>query len=499
MSTSKSSSASKKREVKVARRAPAGEAPPPMSPVPPPRALLDFMMTGWQERARRREQPMKGVEEFRARRKALSARFPGDVIVVPTGHEKVRANDTNYRFRPGSNFFYLVGNPEPDCVLLMLPRPKGGHRSLLFVEPEVDRSTPAFYTDRARGALWVGARLGIEGSKLRYGVDEATPLDALQDALLHLRAGNAKVRVVRGLSELVDNSLRASSESTQDAELALALAELRAVKSPAEVTSLVRAIAATKTALEEVIATMRHAKSERELEAVFDARCRIEGAGVGFATIAAAGADATVLHWTRNDQRLPKGKLVLMDCGAEADDLYSADISRTLPLSGKFSPEQRELYDLVIAAQDAAIAAVKPGAYFAEPHHAATRVLVEGLVRLGILRETAEEALRLDRLTYKRYTLHTVSHMLGLDVHDCEPLPYRAARLAPGMVLTIEPGLYFQSDDLTVPARFRGIGIRVEEDVLVTATGRRNLSAQIPRSSRDVERWIAQVWRQRRA
>jgi Xaa-Pro aminopeptidase len=225
-------------------------------------------------------------------------------------------------------------------------------------------------------------------------------------------------------------------------------------------------------------------------------RARVEGNDVGYNTIAASGAHACVLHWTRNDGPLRRSDLLLLDAGVEAHTLYTADITRTLPISGRFSKEQRAIYDLVHAAQAAAFKAVKPGNDFMEPNRCAMRVLAEGLERLGILPTSAEEALRQEHQFYKRYSLHNVSHMLGLDVHDCAQArheAYKFGKLRAGMVLTVEPGLYFQVDDLTVPKKYRGIGVRIEDDVVVTDRGMRNLSGGIPSAADDVEAWMARL------
>jgi Xaa-Pro aminopeptidase len=199
-----------------------------------------------------------------------------------------------------------------------------------------------------------------------------------------------------------------------------------------------------------------------------------------------------VLHWVRNDRHIGADDLLLLDAGVEAHSLYTADVTRTIPVSGTFTPSQREIYTLVWEAQRAAFAACRPGNDFLDPNVAAMRVLAHGLERLGIL-PSAEEALRDDKLFYKRYSLHNVSHMLGLDVHDCAQAraeTYKFGRLEPGMVLTVEPGLYFQLDDLTVPERYRGIGVRIEDDVVITATGHENLSAALPSEADAVEAWV---------
>lgn len=455
--------------------------------------LIDSMMKGWAAPKAVSTQPVPGLEAFADRRERLSRAFAGKTLVIPTGLPKVRSNDCDYIFRPGSDFFYLTGNKEPGCVLAMVPGKRGkGHDTILFVEPAVDRSTPAFFLDRCRGALWVGAKLGLEGSLIRHGVTATRSIDELGAFLKEQSRASTCIR--RGLDERCDGAMKAAP---QDAELATALAEMRMIKDAGEVASLKRAIASTKRALEDVILEMKSAKNEREIEATFDCRARKEGEGVGFASIAAAGAHACTLHWTRNDGNIRKGDLLLMDVGVEGKDLYSADISRTFPVNGRFTDEQRAIYDIVTKAQDAAIRAVVPGADFLEPHRAGTRVLTQGLIDLGIIKEPLEDALTPEHQSYRRYTLHSVSHLLGLDVHDsacARGEVYRMGKLRPGMVLTIEPGLYFQPDDLTVPPRFRGIGIRVEEDVLVTDGGRQVLSAGIPRKSADVEKWIAGIW-----
>jgi len=457
------------------------------APVPTPPALVAFMMTEWKAAARAKAAPVAHAARFRARRRALAARFAGETLVVPTGREKIRSNDTTYRFRPGSDFYYLTGNTEPDCVLVLLPG-RGGHEHVLFVEPNPGRRDPTFFTDRSKGELWVGPRLGVPESQRRFGVDRCAPLADLPTLLRGLPA--RQTRVVRGLDEGVDAVMR--GHQGRDLELRRAIAEQRLIKDDVEVAAIVEAGVATRHALDDLLRALPRAESERELEAVFDARARVLGNGVGYGTIVAGGANACVLHWTRNDGPIAKGSLVLVDAGVEGKSLYTADVTRTFPVSGRFSREQRELYDVVIAAQQAAFAAVVPGADFLAPHRAATAALVAGLERLRLLPVSAAEALADDKLYHKRYTLHGTSHMLGLDVHDCEAAPperYRQGRLEPGMVLTVEPGLYFQKDDLTVPARYRGIGIRVEDDVLVTARGHRLLT-DIPREAADVERWV---------
>lgn len=461
-----------------------------------PPALLDFMMKRWKPAARKLPPKLRHADAFLKRRRALSQLFPGETLIIPTGHEKVRANDTYYRFRPSSDFYYLTGNTEPDCVLVLQPKQGGGHTDILFVEPNPGRSDATFFTDRVKGELWVGPRLGVKESRARFGVDEARGLPELKDYLSGLHGAVSRpTRVLRGVSPLVDDGVPAQDE--RDAQLAQALSEMRLLKDAQELRELQAAIDATHRGFEDVIRNLKTAKTERHVEGIFGLRARVEGNDVGYGTIAASGAHACILHWTRNDGPIKKGDLLLLDAGVEGNSLYTADITRTLPVSGKFTREQRAIYELVLEAQEQAIAAVKPGNDFMEPNRVAMRVLAEGLERLGILKD-AEDALKNEHQFYKRYSLHNVSHMLGLDVHDCAQArqeAYKYGKLQPGMVLTVEPGLYFQTDDLTVPPKYRGIGVRIEDDVVVTARGCKVLSKDIPRTAKDVEAWMKRLWK----
>ncbi len=458
-----------------------------------PDTLCEFMLEHWGERPPHPDAgPLRHLPNFVARRRKLSAMFPGETLVVATGHPKVRANDTHYPFRAGSDFFYLSGNMEPDCVLVMCPT-VDGHASTLFVEPS-GRTDPSFFTDRVRGEFWAGPRLGVEASAARYGMDECRSMRELEGYLGTLagRAGD-KLRVLRGFSDAVDQALPGGGDH---AAFAVALSEMRLLKDTVEIDELQRAVDSTQRGFEDVIAALPSAPTERYIEGIFALRARTDGNDVGYGSIVASGAHACILHWTRNDGILNPGELLLLDAGVEGRALYTADITRTLPISGRFSAPQRAIYDLVYAAQEAAIQAVKPGADYLEPNRVAMAILAQGLHDLGILQVSVEEALREDQQLYRRYSLHNVSHMLGIDVHDCaraREQEYKLGTLTPGMVLTVEPGLYFQPDDLTVPAQYRGIGVRIEDDVLVTETGFRNLSAAIPRTAEDVERWIAGI------
>jgi Xaa-Pro aminopeptidase len=435
------------------------------------------MATGWAERPLGAAKHPQAAR-IRQRREELSRAYPGTYLVVPAGEEQVRANDTFFRFRPSSDFAYLVGGGEPGATLVLEPN-GSGHKSLLFARAH-NRGQAEFFTDRLHGELWVGRHRGVDESQLYFGVDACRPIPAAAAYFEDLRRAGARV-------------LR----SDEDHELAERLAEMRLVKDDYELAELRKACELTKRGFEDAIRAMRRATSEREIEAAFWSRARIEANDVGYLTIAAAGEHACTLHWNRNDGSLRPDSLLLLDAGVECDSLYTADVTRTLPVGGRFSGEQRAIYELVWDAQRAGIEAVAPGNDFLEPNRRAMRVLAAGLIELGILRASLDEALDPQRQFYRRYSLHNVSHMLGIDVHDCakaRAAEYRQGQLREGMVLTVEPGLYFQPDDETVPERFRGIGVRIEDDVAVTATGCENFSAILPSAADEVEAWIAELW-----
>ncbi|MEZ4313651.1 MAG: Xaa-Pro aminopeptidase [Polyangiaceae bacterium] len=294
-----------------------------------PKALLDFMVQGWQPPTARMPEPIEHHEVFHGRRRALSAKFPGETLVIPTGHEKVRSNDTHYPFRPGTEFFYLTGNLEPDCVLVLEAQEDGTHKDILFAEPNPGKSDSTFFTDRAKGELWVGARLGVGETKVRFGVHDARPLADLPAYLEKLKSSGKLARTLRGFSDKADAALTArkaeekddkgeTKEVDLDKKLAEHLSEMRLVKDSVEVAELKSSIDATKRGFEDVIWSLKKAKSEREVEGVFNLRARVEGNDVGYGTIAASGAHACTLHWTRNDGALKKRNLLLMDAGVRA-------------------------------------------------------------------------------------------------------------------------------------------------------------------------------------
>ena len=448
-----------------------------------PSKLLEFMSTGWAERDG--TQPAEGAAApyRRVRRERFAAQFPGEVLVVPSGGPKVRANDTDFRFRPGSDFSWLAGSREPDAVLVL----DADGRATLYQAPSWDRTTPAFFTDR-HGELWVGPRPSLDAVSAELGV-ATRPLEELE------KLRGTKARVLQGYDDKVAAFFEV--DEAADKELATWLSEARLVKDEWEVAELQKAVDATVLGFEDVARALPQAQatSERWAEGVFGLRARVEGNDVGYGSICASGAHACTLHWTDNDGPVRDGDLILLDMGVEGHELYTADVTRTLPVNGRFTQRQRQVYELVHRSQQAALAECRPGAAFTDPHKAAMKVLAEGLEALGVV-ESAQEVLAEDDKRYSRWTLHGVSHMLGLDVHDCAAARnelYRDGTLQAGYVITVEPGLYFQPDDLLVPEDLRGIGVRIEDDVLITEDGCRNLSAALPSDPDGVEAWMASL------
>ncbi|WP_341939733.1 aminopeptidase P family protein [Microbacterium sp. LWH10-1.2] len=444
---------------------------------PFPQGFLDTISTGWAERPESLPSAREQAPYAAARRAAVSAAFPGKRLVIPAGSLKQRSNDTDYVFRAHSAFAHLTGwasDSEPDSVLVFEPT-DAGHDITLYFRERADRTTTEFYADAAIGEFWIGPRPALAGV--------AADLDIATDHLDAFAAG-------------ADDLTLGDSD-----ELDRFVSELRLIKDEFEIAEMRRAVEITANGFDDIIRALpqatSHARGERVVEGVFHRRAREDGNGEGYDTIAASGPHACYLHWTRNDGAVVPGDLILVDAGVEADSLYTADITRTLPVSGTFSEVQRRVYETVREAADAAFAAAQIGVPFREVHGAAMKVIAARTAEWGLLPVTAEEALDADAGgQHRRYMVHGTSHHLGIDVHDCAQARremYYDGILAPGMVFTIEPGLYFQIDDLTVPAEYRGIGARIEDDILMTEDGPVNLSADIPRTADEIEAWIARV------
>ena len=430
------------------QRVPSGTVRGVSSANPVPEPLLAFLSTGWADHSAPPVEPDRRIGAWRSRRERLAAVFPDRTIVVRAGSEVTRNSTTTYTFRAHSDFIYLCGAAEPDAVLVVHP----GGGAELFVHAPHRRGAMEWFTDPARSPLWAGPQPEPEELSIRLGL------------------------TVRALTEL-PAALLADEAPGFGAEVSRAVARLRLVKDTFEIDSLRRAADASRLGhaeLEQALPEAIRGGGERWLEGTFLRRCSASGNGPGYWPIVGAGPHACVLHWHRNDGPVRAGDVVLVDAAVEGHDFYTADITRTYPASGSFTAAQQSVFDVVQAAHDAAIASIRPGDAFHDSQDVAWGVLVDGLVDLGVFRASQRaEALDPTTMLHRRYTLHRTSHHLGLDVHDCQAIAaeYRSGSLEPGMVFTIEPGLYLQENDETVPAHLRGIGVRVEDDVLCTADG----------------------------
>jgi Xaa-Pro aminopeptidase len=433
------------------------------------------------------------------RRRAVAAHFPGEVIVVAAGVLTPRANDTDYAFRACGAFTWLTGETIEGAVLVMAPT-STGHDATLYVREYAAAGDVGYFASRTHGAVWVGNVPSV--AETADALDLPTrSLAALAGDLAKWSDGDAAV--LTGFDPSVDALIPRGNGK----RLGQVIDELRLVKDEWEIGRLRAACDATARGFADVarelpaVLARPDLRGERWLEGTFWRRARLEGNEVGYTSILGAGDHATTLHWWRNDGSVLPGQLLLADMGIETDELYTADVTRTLPVDGVWTPDQRRIYNAVLEAQTAGFAEVKAGADFLAAHRAAMWVLADHLYSWGIIDVAADVACGDDPEkpgagAHRRYTLHGVSHMLGIDVHDCalaREETYRDGALAAGYVLTVEPGLYFQRNDRTVPAELRGIGVRIEDDVLVTDGAAVNLSASLPRDPDEVTAWMREV------
>lgn len=487
---------------------PAPRATSNRSTTPVSEAFAQYIGSQWAPRPEVAPMPRSQAPFAAARRQRISELHPGKRLIVPAGATKTRSNDTDYPYRAHSAFAWLTGWGSDSVAgsVLVLEPTATGHDATLYFREAAGRDTDEFYANPEIGEFWTGPRPSLEhvaadlGLATRALADFADVIDATDTSTVVVRDADRDVtdqidgRRLLDAGHLDDTGL----ETEGDTVLARDVSELRLVKDDFEIAELRVAVDATKQGFDDVIADLsaivQHERGERLVEGTFNRRARAEGNTVGYDTIAASGPHACILHWTRNDGPVVPGDLILIDAGIELDSYYTADITRTLPVSGTFSPVQRQVYEAVREAADAAFAIVRPGIKFREIHAAAMQVIAEKTAEWGLLPVSAEESLEPDHQYHRRYMVHGTSHHLGLDVHDCAAARremYLDGTLEPGMVFTIEPGLYFQPDDLSVPEEYRGIGVRIEDNVLVTATGAENLSIGIPRTADDVETWLA--------
>ncbi|MGW7286462.1 aminopeptidase P family protein [Streptomyces sp. NPDC054847] len=454
--------------------------------------LAENMKQGWADTERHDLEPIPQAAHTARRRAALSGSFPGELLVIPAGNPKVRANDTDYPFRASSDYVYLTGDQSQDAVLVLEPEEDGGHHAVAYLLPRSDRESGEFWRDY-HGELWDGRRNSLAENEQLLGL----PCRDVRTLTERLAAATGPIRLLRDYDAGVDVALHDKVTAERDAEFRTEISQMRLIKDEFEIADLRHACESTVRGFEDVVRILGTDTPtlERAIEGTFWTRARIDGNDVGYTSVCAAGEHATTLHWVRNDGATRPGELLLLDAGVESRNLYTADVTRTLPVDGRFTAIQRKVYDAVYEAQSAGIAAVRPGAKYRDFHHAAQRVMADHLGSWGLFGDrSVDEAYELG--LHRRWTLAGTGHMIGLDVHDCAKARtelYVDGTLAAGMVLTVEPGLYFQKDDLTVPKEFRGIGIRIEDDILVTEEGNENLSAGLPRAADDVEAWMARL------
>lgn len=479
----------------------------------------EFMTQGWQAETPQAS-PLESSKYTPARLLKLSQAFPGERLVIPAGVAKVRNNDCDFRFRPDTTFAYYTGlgeDYEPGAVLVLDPQEQASstgmlHQPILFVHARYDYHTPEFFRSASYGEYWTGARPGIAEFGVMTGLEsrDVKELASLLAKNVGSEAHDVKLRVVKEadpqVTELVE-SIRVHAGFTDhatnqaaDDELHQFAAEARMFKDEWEISEMDSAIRATRHGFDNILRHLDKAEGkengERILEAAFDSISRIEGNDVGYGTIVASGDDAPTLHWMRNTHAVQSQDMLLIDAGIESKGLYTADITRTFPVSGKFSPVQRKLYEAVYKAQLAGFEAVHIGGTYSDIHHACMRSLCESLAEWGVLPVSVEEALSPEGQQHRRWHACGVAHHLGLDVHDCAEArfcEYQGGTFKPGMIFTIEPGLYFRRNDLLVPEEFRGIGIRIEDDVLITEDGPVWMSKKyLPSAPDDVEAWMAE-------
>jgi Xaa-Pro aminopeptidase len=427
-------------------------------------------------------------KEFARRRRAIMEEMgEGSIAILPAAPVRERNRDVEYPYRQDSDFYYLTGYEEPEAVAVLLPKRKRGEFVLFCRErdPEME--------------LWNGKRSGLEGACAEHGADDAFPIGDIDDILPGLLENQSRVYYAMGYYSDFDrrmigwvNRVRTRSKAgvTSPAEFVAldnVLHEMRLVKSKGEIRAMTRAMEISSDAHIRAMGACRPGMTEYEIEAELNyAFMRAGSRRAAYPSIVAGGANACVLHYIENRDTLRAGDLLLIDAGAEYD-YYASDITRTFPVNGRFSKTQRALYDVVLEAQEAAIEMVKPGNHWNEPHEAAVEVLAEGLVALGLIKGRASTVIKKGR--YRKFYVHRTGHWLGMDVHDVGDYKIEGEWrvLEPGMVMTVEPGLYVAPGDKQVARKWWNTGIRIEDDVLVTRTGNKVLTAAAPKSVDDIE------------
>ncbi len=426
-------------------------------------------------------------KEFEKRRKELMNHMEdSSIAIVPTAPVRQRNRDVEFPFRPDSDFYYLSGFSEPEALAVLIPGRKQGEYVLFCREknPEMEQ--------------WDGQRAGLEGACEEYGADDAFPIGDMNEILPGLMEGCARVYYSLGYYQDIDHQLlewvknlrnraRAGGQPLVEfVALDHIIHEMRLIKSREEIKTIEKAVAISARAHERAMRNCRPGLREDQVEAELLYEFTHGGSrSVAYPSIVAGGENACIMHYTENTATLRDGDLLLIDAGAEFD-CYASDITRTFPVNGRFSPAQKELYEIVLAAQLAAIEMVCPGNHWDDPHQAAVKVMVEGLLEIGLLKGRVETLLK--NRSYRKYYMHRTGHWMGMDVHDVGD--YKIAGmwrvLEPGMVLTVEPGLYIP-DTRSVPKKYRNIGIRIEDDVLVTREGHEVLTRAVVKTIDEIE------------
>jgi len=459
-------------------------------------AMVEFMKVGWAP------SPLDGVTAHpsipytKIRRDKVSKQFVGKRLIFPSGSLKVRSNDSDYQFRAHSAFSWFTGIVASDCVpdsLFIMEPTADGHQGLLFIHPRSPRDNNEFYKNTRYGEFWVGRRMTLYETETKYAL-QVKQIESIEEFL----SDKKETLLVRGQDPAIDKLVVEDAESEK--EFLNYISVMRAVKDKYEIDEMQKAIDASVRGFADMVQIFPAAtavpRGERVVEAAFYGRARLEGNDNGYPSIVASGAHACILHWIKNDGDVLPGDLILIDAGVEVESHYTADITRTFPVNGKFTQAQRNIYMIVYKAQQAGIAAIKPGARFRDIHNACMVEIARGAQELGVLPISAEESLLAENGLHRRWQFHGSGHHLGIDVHDCAHArkeQYSDALLEPGMILTVEPGFYVQPDDTLFPEEYRGIGVRIEDDILVTESGAKILSNALPRHPDEVEAYMAKL------
>ena len=412
------------------------------------------------------------------------------VAIIPSAREATRSNDTQYRFRQDSDFYYLTGFEEPDSIAVIAPGRE--QKYTLFVRPRDPEQE-----------IWVGRRAGVEGAKSEFGADESFPINEFDDKLQEILDGAESLyyrlgvhndldnKIIRRIAEMRAINRKPIHPPRTIIDPATIVHELRVLKSAEEIELMQRAADIAADAHVEAMKTVRPGMKEYEIEALLEREFRRNGAaGPSYTSIVGGGANATVLHYINNDGDLRDGDLLLVDAGAEYKG-YASDITRTFPINGRFSKAQRDIYDLVLKAQVACVDMVRPGVTHDEIKARSVEILTEGMVELGLLNGKPDELIKEEK--YKQFYMHGLGHLLGIDVHDVGVYYYdkQSRALEPGVVMTVEPGIYVAPDTKDIPEQYLGIGVRIEDDVLCTDNGPRVLTTRVPKDADEIEALMA--------